>query len=77
MELLTLPPPPIDYAAMAESMGVPATRASTAEEFHQQFAAAMQKKGPHFIDADILKGSIADQIVTMPRDNSEAKYDVK
>ena len=77
MEMLNINNPAIDYAAMAESMGVPATRASTAEEFHQQFAAAMQKKGPHFIDADILKGSIADQIITMHRANYEAKYDVK
>ena len=73
MEMLNINNPPIDYAAMAESMGVPATRASTAEEFHQQFAAAMQKKGPHFIDADIIKGSIKDQIVTMHRANYEAK----
>jgi thiamine pyrophosphate-dependent acetolactate synthase large subunit-like protein len=38
---------------MAESMGVPASRAETAEEFHEQFAEAMKTKGPRFIDAKI------------------------
>lgn len=46
--------PPIDYAGMAETMGVPASKAGTAEEFHEQFAQAIEKKGPHFIDAKIL-----------------------
>jgi len=46
--------PPIGYGAMAESMGVPATSASTAEEFHEQFGDAMQNKGPRFIDAKIV-----------------------
>jgi len=43
--------PYIEYADMAQSMGVPATVANTAEEFHEQFAAAMENKGPRFIDA--------------------------
>ena len=77
IELLQINKPAIDYATMAESMGVPATRAKTAEEFHQQFAAAMKKKGPHFIDANILAGSIGPTIVDMHRKNYEAKYGVK
>jgi acetolactate synthase-1/2/3 large subunit len=77
MEMLNINNPPVDYAAMAESMGVPATRAGTAEEFHEQFAAAMKEKGPHFIDADITKASIKDKLSAMHRANYEAKYDVK
>jgi hypothetical protein len=43
--------------------GVPrsATRAQTADEFHQQFEAAMNGKGPHLIEAKIvqnLRGAI-------------------
>ena len=77
LEMLDINNPPVDYAAMAESMGVPATRAGTAEEFHEQLAAAMKKKGPHFIDADITKGSIKEKLSAMHRANYEAKYDVK
>ena len=77
MEMLNINNPPVDYAAMAESMGVPATRAGTAEEFHEQLAAAMKKKGPHFIDADITKGSIKEKLSAMHRANYEAKYYVK
>jgi thiamine pyrophosphate-dependent acetolactate synthase large subunit-like protein len=31
----------------------PATRATTAEEFHEQFEAAMSSKGPHLIEAQV------------------------
>jgi len=34
---------------------MPASRATTAEEFHQQFAAAMSTKGPHLIEAQIVQ----------------------
>jgi acetolactate synthase-1/2/3 large subunit len=77
LELLNITNPPVDYAAMAESMGVPATRARTAEEFHLQFADAMKKKGPHFIDADITKGSVKEKIVEMHRAAYEARYQVE
>jgi acetolactate synthase-1/2/3 large subunit len=77
LEMLDINNPPIDYAAMAESMGVPATRAGTAEEFHEQLAAAMKKKGPHFIDADITKDSIKEKLTAMHRASYEARYDVK
>jgi acetolactate synthase-1/2/3 large subunit len=73
-ELLDIRNPPIDYAAMAESMGVPATRAKTAEEFHKQFVAAMKSKGPHFIDADVLEGSVRPAIVAKMRENYEKRY---
>jgi acetolactate synthase-1/2/3 large subunit len=57
----------IDYLKLADSMGVKATRANTAEEFHEQFAAAMTKKGPHLIDAQIE--SSAPATIKLIRDN--------
>jgi len=36
-------------------MGVPATRATSAEEFHQQFADAMASKGPRLIEAMVVQ----------------------
>ena len=75
IELLKINNPEIDYAAMAESMGIPATRAKTAEEFHAQFGEAMKKKGPHFIDAKIA--SVEPMIVAMHRENYEAAQKAK
>ena len=75
IELLKIREPFIDYAAMAESMGVPATRAETAEEFHVQFGETMKKKGPHFIDAKIE--SIEPMIVAMHREAYEAAQKAK
>jgi acetolactate synthase-1/2/3 large subunit len=43
----------MDFAAMAEGMGVSASRATTAEEFNEQFADAMAQTGPRLIDAVI------------------------
>jgi len=54
LDMVHIRKPHIDYAGMAETMGVPATRVDTAEEFHEQFAQAMQNKGPRFIDAKIV-----------------------
>jgi len=43
--------PDMDFVALATGMGVDATRATTAEEFNQQFEAAMARTGPCLIDA--------------------------
>jgi acetolactate synthase-1/2/3 large subunit len=43
--------PDMDFVSMATGMGVQATRATTAAEFNEQFAAAVQAKGPRLIDA--------------------------
>ena len=43
--------PDMDFVALATGMGVVATRATTAEDFNAQFAAAMTGKGPRLIDA--------------------------
>ncbi len=45
----------LDWVKLAEGQGVPATRAATAEEFHQQFATAMSSKGPRLIEAQIVQ----------------------
>jgi acetolactate synthase-1/2/3 large subunit len=41
----------MDFVALAQGMGVQASRATTAEEFNAQFEAAMLAKGPRLIDA--------------------------
>ena len=53
--MLDLSRPDIDWVAIAEGMGVPATRASNAEEFHQQFADAMEGEGPCLIEAMVIQ----------------------
>lgn len=50
-ELLDLSRPDIDFVRIAEGMGVPATRATTAEELAEQFRRALAEPGPHLIDA--------------------------
>jgi acetolactate synthase-1/2/3 large subunit len=51
--LMHLDNPTLNWLKLAEGHGVPATRATTAEEFHQQFAAAMSSQGPHLIEAQV------------------------
>ncbi|MEV0382701.1 acetolactate synthase large subunit [Nonomuraea sp. NPDC050643] len=50
-ELLDLSRPDIDFVKIAEGMGVPASRATTAEELAAQFRLALAEPGPHLIDA--------------------------
>ena len=54
-EMLELENPRLDWIAMATGMGLSPSVATTVEEFHQQFSAAMSTKGPHFIAAMIDK----------------------
>ncbi|RZQ60780.1 acetolactate synthase large subunit [Amycolatopsis suaedae] len=51
--LLDLSTPDMDFAKIAEGFGVPATRATTAEELADQFARAVAEPGPHLIDAAV------------------------
>jgi len=67
LDMLLIRDPEIDYVKIAEGNGLSATRATTAEEFHQQFVAAMKKKGPHVIDAQVE--SAAPATIKMIRDN--------
>jgi acetolactate synthase-1/2/3 large subunit len=55
LSLLEIGNPSLDWVKLAEAQGVPATRATTAEEFHQQFEAAMSSKGPRLIEAQIVQ----------------------
>lgn len=48
---LDISDPDMDFVAMAQGMGVPATRATTAEEFTSQLETAIAAPGPRLIDA--------------------------
>ncbi|MCR3721440.1 acetolactate synthase-1/2/3 large subunit [Prauserella flava] len=51
--LFDLSTPDIDFARIAEGMGVPATTATTAEELADRFRRALAEPGPNLIDARI------------------------
>ena len=53
--LLDLSNPDIDFVAIAEGLGVPAKRATTAEELATHFGAALAEPGPHLIDAVLAR----------------------
>ena len=55
LSMFDLSRPDINWVDISEGMGVPATRATTAEEFHQQFADAMANKGPRLIEAMVIQ----------------------
>lgn len=50
-ELLDLGSPALDFVQIAEGLGVPARRVSTAEDFAAALADAFAEPGPHLIDA--------------------------
>jgi acetolactate synthase-1/2/3 large subunit len=50
-DMLDINRPDLDWVALARGMGVPATRATTAEEFNKHFAAALATQGPSLIEA--------------------------
>jgi acetolactate synthase I/II/III large subunit len=49
--MLEIGSPDMDFVAMANGMGVSASRADSAEQFNEQFAEAMATPGPRLIDA--------------------------
>lgn len=51
LELLDLGSPAIDFVKIAEGMGVPARRVTTAQELAAALADAFSEPGPHLIDA--------------------------
>ncbi|MFE1862979.1 acetolactate synthase large subunit [Streptomyces anandii] len=51
--LLDLSRPALDWAGLARSMGVPAARTTTAEEFTAEFARALAEPGPHLVEARV------------------------
>jgi acetolactate synthase-1/2/3 large subunit len=50
-QLLDLGGPALDFVALATGMGVPATRAETAEDLAGQLATALREPGPHLVQA--------------------------
>ena len=50
-DMIDIGRPDLDWVKMSEGMGVPATRATTADEFMAQFRAAVSQKGPALIEA--------------------------
>jgi acetolactate synthase-1/2/3 large subunit len=55
LSMLDLSRPDLNWVDIATGMGVPATKATSAEEFHQQFAEAMEAKGPRLIEAMVVQ----------------------
>jgi len=55
LSMFDLSRPDIDWVNIAEGMGVPATQATTAEEFHTQFANALATRGPRLIEAMVTQ----------------------
>ena len=51
--MLDLDNPALDWVKISTGLGVPATRAETAEEFHRQFEAALGAKGPRLIECPV------------------------
>ncbi|PCJ17002.1 MAG: acetolactate synthase large subunit [Gammaproteobacteria bacterium] len=49
--LLDLSNPNLDFVSIAQGMGINASQASSAEEFNEQFAEAMNNHGPRLIEA--------------------------
>ncbi|HEX8804234.1 MAG TPA: thiamine pyrophosphate-dependent enzyme, partial [Acidimicrobiales bacterium] len=50
-DLLDLSRPDIDFTALATGLGVPATRATTAEELADQLARSLAEPGPSLVEA--------------------------
>jgi acetolactate synthase I/II/III large subunit len=50
-EMLDLARPDLDFAALARGMGVPGSRATTAEEFTDQLEKAFHQEGPVLVEA--------------------------
>lgn len=52
-DLIDIGRPDMDFVKMSEGLGVEASRATTADEFVDQFGRAMQRRGPRLIEAII------------------------
>jgi acetolactate synthase-1/2/3 large subunit len=52
-DLIDIGRPNLDFVKMSEGMGVEASRATTADEFIEQFGRAMRTRGPRLIEAVI------------------------
>jgi acetolactate synthase-1/2/3 large subunit len=54
--MLDIARPDLDFAALARGMGVPGTRATTAEEFTDQLERALHEDGPVLVEAVLARG---------------------
>ncbi len=50
LSMLDIGDPTLDFCKLAEGMGVAASRATTAEQFSEQFGDAVKQKGPRLIE---------------------------
>ena len=50
-DMLEIDRPELDWVSLAQGMGVPATRATTAESFNEQLRESLQAQGPSLIEA--------------------------
>lgn len=57
--LFSLDDPRIDWVALSRSLGVPARRATTAEEFTRALAASLAEPGPSLIEAAIRQSDLS------------------
>ncbi len=55
LSMLDLSHPDINWVEISTGLGVPATRAHTADEFYRQFRDAMKKRGPRLIEAIVVQ----------------------
>ena len=51
MDMMELNRPDLDWVALAQGMGVPAMRATTAEQFAAAFGKSIATPGPYLIEA--------------------------
>ncbi len=56
--MLEIGRPGLDFVALSEGMGVPAMRATTAEELTKALAGALDEDGPHLIQAVLPRGGL-------------------
>jgi acetolactate synthase-1/2/3 large subunit len=56
--MLEIGRPDIDFVAISKGMGVPAERATTADEFTKALATAFEEPGPHLIQAVLPRGGL-------------------
>ena len=52
-DMMSLDRPDLDWTALAQGMGVPAKRVTTAEEFNQTLQYYLKEPGPNLIEAII------------------------
>jgi len=52
--LTGLDSPRVDWVALAQGYGVPASRATTAEEFARALTTGLQTAGPYLIEAQLV-----------------------